>query len=253
VTKERGFSLQASEALENWVRQSGLSVGLPEAEVVGPTSRDIITICAHIAQELRDGLDSPQRVLGKPGDVFWLTPYSDTIAKLVNEAANGRPAAELANGLRSMLGLCRRKAGEHAVGIVTRLSLDQLRASPEGPPTAPTVIEARSYERFRHWPQVGLVDSQHVGRTYELSAYARATSDRGLHGVPEVISMPLQAGKLSQVVYVGPITVSGYGATADDGEVVYPDPGADEAFAQELSPDKDGPALLTWLGERLAL
>jgi hypothetical protein len=195
--------------------------------------------------------------IAERGDVLWLTPFDGQVKEHIERAARQHQLTQLpdlaATRLRELLGLVRRHRGEHAISIITREPLGRVSGPDRRGPFAPTIFDARSYERFRHWPLPDGAEPDHVGRTYDLSRAARLAAEAGGHGVPEVICEPMSIADVGTVVYLGTITVTEDAEAGDDAAEWRARAEADYEYAEELSAGADVASLVGWLGERLGL
>jgi hypothetical protein len=244
-----GFSYQSHYAFPHWLADT-----VPETMLIDPEAAAMFRLCKAMEEpgNWREGA-----TIGPTGDVLWLTPYIGEVRQMV-DSARGQlwfeglsPVA--ANRLREILGLCRRKPGEHAIAVITTTTLGDLLPRDKAGPYAPTIFEARSYERFRHWPPMGDDDSEHVGRTYDLSQGARHSSANGRHGVPEVVTLPLAVSEVDRVIYLGAIREVDNPLPQQVGGQSFPRGDTDREFAEEVSNGEPAATLLRWLSERLKL
>jgi hypothetical protein len=247
--EQRGFSFQSHYAFPHWLNNT-----VPETLVVAPDTAQVLRLCEAMRNP---AYWRPGATLAPPSDVLWLTPYADRVRDLVpdpaSHSASEGPPKEAANRLREMLGLIRRRPGEHAVAVITRATLRDLLGRQDIGPYAPTIFEARNYERFRHWPPLGADEPGHVGRTYDLNLAARQSVPGGLHGVPEIVTAPLALRDIGEVIYLGTITEVDDLMREPASRNWQAGPGTDDDFADEIAQGQSIGVLLDWLSERLKL
>lgn len=197
----QAISFQSSAALPFWF--DTMRVGEAAAADLDPVT--VARLCGMMsdASVLAKGA-----VVGRPGEVLWLTPLCGRIAQVVARAdatltsgagLGAMLAQSLANEARDRLGLIRLTVGEHLMATTTRATLGELQSRPDPGPLAPTIFEAKGYERFRHWPQPKAVCA---GRTYDLDDRERDTNPVD-HGVDEMVYNPLPLTDVSKVTYLG--------------------------------------------------
>jgi hypothetical protein len=246
---EVGFSFQTHFGFRFWLADT-----VPQTRLPNPDPTSVLRLCEAMADPPNW---RPSGTVGPAGDVLWLAPYTGEIRRLVEEAHHTWEFAGVpthpANRLREILGLFRRRPGDHVIALITSSDLRSLLVREGTGPFAPTIFEARSYERFRHWPPVGFEEPNHVGRTYDLNSAERRSAQDGRHGTPEMVTAPIEIPEVGQVVYVGQITEADDMAQDEATGEWQTAVGTDDDFAEEVSRGESIPALIGWLSERLRI
>lgn len=136
----------------------------------------------------------------------WVSPFDGDIQNLINVANSKntpRDKSTITQIIRNRLGLWHTKDAFCVAFTCSSNAIDQSKNAGRNL-CAPTVFDARGYERFRHWPLhlENIPIDPSAGRTYELDPSVRANKlDRD--GAPEFVTDPLPIGMLSSKVTLG--------------------------------------------------
>jgi hypothetical protein len=170
-TGHKAVSIQTCYAIHFWFADSGLT-GIESEK---PEQFVIESALKYFHDDkTRLPLDS---VVGTPGEAAWITPV-----KRAGQIGRGQPDID-----RDRLGLFRNGPPRHALVVTLVHDLGNL-PSHTATLHAPTVFDARGYERFRHWPR-NKRRSVPSGRTFDLRPSPRKASRPG--GLPELIVPPV--------------------------------------------------------------
>ena len=166
-------SVQTCYMLHRWFRGAhipGIESDKPDLPTI---TRAVEYFSRHKSRLARN------RLVGRLGEAVWLTPVLRT------ETAISPPP----DRMRDRLGLFKNKTPRHAIVVVLANSVGDLPSDSCGSGLrAPTVWDARGYERFRHWPAPRASVDATAGRTYDLDAASRGRSVS--HGLPELVHAP---------------------------------------------------------------
>ncbi|RYG63710.1 hypothetical protein EON80_20675 [bacterium] len=196
------ISLQPSWAFKFWLDAAKVH----EVHVADHSWADVAVLCREF---LKPSMRSAGAAVGERHNVVWVTPYKGQVRDVVDECTTKvverREYSGTAARMRELLGLIDRRPGEQAVIAYSRATLGTMEREDRVRLSAPTVLDARGYKRFRHWPtQFSTSSDDGFGRTYDLNANKRLVK-RHEHGAPEVVRRKLLFSDIERFEYIGRI------------------------------------------------
>jgi hypothetical protein len=212
-------AVQPDKALHFWLRDD--FPGLRKQR------KDAASVVMLLEAAKTESNRKPGAMIGNPADPAWLTPKEHAVEEILQMVASGTlsfdESNEQATAVRALLGLWRSQPGEHLFAVMVAKEIATLCDEDEcyG---APTLFDAREYERFRAWPPAGQPNAN-IGRTYHLNPAVRSRHPDGDHGAPEFVRLPLSFGMASDFLYIGMVKKKDY----DE------DPDSHRTFARDVS------------------
>jgi hypothetical protein len=202
-------SIQDARMFKYWLKDPASNSPPAELGLVEYGAADVVALIDSCKDP---GRLQSQCVVGRPKAIVWLTPMSDKIASLIEEArraANGGSEdrldnLRLASIARNRLGLWKKRSPDHGIAVIMKKSYDNY-VDELGPDIkAPTIFDAEGYDRFRHWPSphTATGDDLGRGRTYELDPEIRKLESPN-DGAPEVVASPRPFSEVDELVYLG--------------------------------------------------
>lgn len=196
------ISIQSVNSLRHWLKNNlqdkSVDIRLKGQDL---SYRDIRVLVGEISDPAKVKKDA---TIGL--DSTWVTPAQGDMRFLIEEAKSKgdyRQRSAVAQVIRNRLGLWRTRKVHCLVFGWNEANLNTA-PSKQRQLKAPCLFDARSYERFRHWPSlnVGSANEEFAGRTYELDPNIRI-HDGVDHGVSEYVTHPIPISEVTEVDVIG--------------------------------------------------